>query len=230
MYPGVHAKTHPDKPAVIMAGSGRTTTYAELDDRSLRLAHLLADAGLGPGDHVALLADNQPEAFEVYWAALRSGLIITAINWHLSPGEAAYILDDCEASALVVVGGRRRPGRRGGRGAGRLRAKARLRRSPWPVTTATRRPWPRPPPPRWPSQPRGADMLYSSGTTGRPKGIMGTLPGDRRSTSRVTCSSASSPESSAWTPTPSTSRRRRSTTPPRCDSAAGCTPAAAPSS
>jgi fatty-acyl-CoA synthase len=159
-----------------MAGSGRTTTYAELDDRSLRLAHLLADAGLAPGDHVALLTDNQPEAFEVYWAALRSGLIITAINWHLSPGEASYVLDDCEASALVVSAAVGDLAAQVVGGAGRLRVKlsfggtvagydgyeeALARASDAPLA----------------DQPRGTDMLYSSGTTGRPKGIMGTPPG-----------------------------------------------------
>ena len=65
MYPGTWAERSPDKPALVMAGSGRTLTYRELDERSLRLAHVLRDAGLGTGDVVALLADNRPEAYEV---------------------------------------------------------------------------------------------------------------------------------------------------------------------
>src|SRR4051812_32979074 len=62
MYPGTWAARTPDKPALVMAGSGRTVTYGELDERSLRLAHVLQDAGLGVGDVVALLSDNRPEA------------------------------------------------------------------------------------------------------------------------------------------------------------------------
>ena len=76
MYPGTWAATTPDKPALVMAGSGRTLTYAELDDRSLRLARHLLARGLARGDVVALLSDNTPEAYEVYWAALRSGLYV----------------------------------------------------------------------------------------------------------------------------------------------------------
>src|SRR6476619_6289495 len=102
MYPGTWAATTPDKPALVMAGSGRTLTYAELDDRSLRLARHLRDRGLRTGDVVALLSDNAPEAYEVYWAALRSGLYVTAVNHHLSAPEAAYIVNDCGAKALVV--------------------------------------------------------------------------------------------------------------------------------
>src|SRR6478735_7633778 len=102
MYPGTWAARTPDKPALVMAGSGRTLTYAELDDRSLRLAHVLQDAGLAVGDVVALLSDNRPEAYEVYWAALRSGLYITAVNHNLSAEEASYIIRDCGAGALVV--------------------------------------------------------------------------------------------------------------------------------
>ena len=102
MYPGTWATTHPDKPALVMAGSGRTLTYAELDDRSLRLANRLRAAGLRPGDVVALVSDNTPETYEVYWAALRSGLYITAVNHNLSADEASYIVRDCGAKAIVV--------------------------------------------------------------------------------------------------------------------------------
>src|SRR6478735_5460752 len=102
MYPGTWAQKFPDKPALVMAGSGRTLTYAELDERSLRLAHVLQDAGLGVGDVVALLSDNRPEAYEAYWAALRSGLYITAVNHNLSAEEVSYIVRDCGAKALLV--------------------------------------------------------------------------------------------------------------------------------
>ena len=102
MYPGAHAETSPQQPAVIMSGSGETLTYAELEDRSLRLARLLAERGLRRGDRVALLSENSPRYSEVYWAALRSGLYLTAINHHLKRAEINYILNDCGAKALIV--------------------------------------------------------------------------------------------------------------------------------
>jgi fatty-acyl-CoA synthase len=175
MYPGTHAARFPDKPAVVMADSGETLTYRELDVRSTRLARFLHDRGLRRGDHIALLTDNNPKAFEVYWAALRSGLYITAVNRHLAPAEVSYIVDDCGARALVVsasladVAGKivaHTPGVRirlayQGRIDGYGSYEDALRDgSPVPL----------------PVQPRGADMLYSSGTTGRPKGIKSPLP------------------------------------------------------
>src|SRR5207302_4783139 len=102
MYPGTHARRTPDKPAVVMAGSGRTLTYRELDDRSARFARVLHDAGLRRGDVLALLSENTLECFELYWAAMRSGLYVTAINRHLSPDEVAYIVNDSGARVLVV--------------------------------------------------------------------------------------------------------------------------------
>ena len=85
-----------------MAGPGETVTYAELDDRSRRLAGALRARGIGAGDHVAVLMENNRPFLEVAWAAQRSGLWYTAINSHLLPGEVQYVLDDCGAVALVA--------------------------------------------------------------------------------------------------------------------------------
>src|SRR6202166_43656 len=102
MWPGPHAATTPDKPAVVMAATGETVTYRQLNDRSNQLAQLFWDAGLRFGDHIAVLMDNNPRYLEVCWAAQRSGLVYTALNWHFTVEEAAYIIDDCDARAIVV--------------------------------------------------------------------------------------------------------------------------------
>jgi AMP-binding enzyme len=84
MYPGKYAEQTPEKAAAILVETGETLTYAQLEERSVRLAHLFRESGLRQGDVVALLAENNLRAFEVYWAALRSGLYITAVNHNLS--------------------------------------------------------------------------------------------------------------------------------------------------
>src|SRR5271169_1427314 len=81
MYPGTYAAQTPDRIAAVMAGTGETVSYGDLDRRSAQLAHVLHDGGLRPGDAVALLTENSLRALEVYWAAMRSGLYITAVNY-----------------------------------------------------------------------------------------------------------------------------------------------------
>src|SRR6516162_11884487 len=105
MYPGTYAAEAPDRAAAVMAGTGETLSYGDLERRSVQLAHVLYEAGLRPGDVVALLTENSLRAFEVYWAAMRSGLYITAVNFHLRPDEAAYIVRDSGAAALIVSAG-----------------------------------------------------------------------------------------------------------------------------
>src|SRR5262245_6819409 len=102
MWPGKHAQERPDHPAYVMARSGETVTYRELNDRSNQLAQLFFDAGLRFGDHIALFMENRPEYFEICWAAQRSGLFFTAINSHFNADEVAYIVDDCDAQVVIV--------------------------------------------------------------------------------------------------------------------------------
>jgi long-chain acyl-CoA synthetase len=175
MYPGTYAPLTPDKPAVIVEETGAVTTYAQLDDRSRRLAWVFRNAGLSRGDHVAFLSDNAAEVWDVYWAALRSGLFVTGVNYRLSPEEAAYIIDDCGARVLIasayvselaeaVIAGTPNVEVRlafGGEVPGHADYEA-------AIGAVTEGPLP--------EQPRGMDMLYSSGTTGRPKGVKPTLP------------------------------------------------------
>lgn len=94
------ARRFPDKLAIIMS-NGATLTYAELNERSDTLAQRLFDFGLRYGDHVAILMENRIEYPIAVWAAQRSGLITTPINWHLASGEAAYVIDNCGARVVI---------------------------------------------------------------------------------------------------------------------------------
>ncbi len=177
MYPGRHAAENPDKPAIIMAGSGETVTYAEYERRCNRLAHLLRDAGLGQGDHIAVLMENHPRMLEIEGAAERTGLYYTLINAYLSADEVAYILANSRARVFFSSVAKRDVATAAALGCPDLERLLMVgldapdgRWEPYEEATA-----------RWPSEPvdgesLGAAMLYSSGTTGRPKGIVRPLP------------------------------------------------------
>ncbi|MER5946378.1 acyl-CoA synthetase [Streptomyces sp. NPDC001904] len=172
MYPGTYDRA---RPAVVTADGDTTLTYGELEENSLRLADHLRTRGLRRGDHLALLCGNEPRALEVYWAAMRSGLYLTAVNHHLTADEAAYIVRDCGASALVVSG----PLSELGSAVAALSPGVThvLGLDDGTYDAALRAASAEPPE----VQPRGTDMLYSSGTTGRPKGVEPALPeGDVR--------------------------------------------------
>ena len=104
MKPEVYAQADPNRPAIIMTGSGHVTTFRELESDANRFARLLRDRGLRRGDHVAVMLENDPHFYVVVWGALRSGIYVTPINWHLGPAETGYIVEDCEAEAVVISG------------------------------------------------------------------------------------------------------------------------------
>ena len=105
MHPAVHAKTRPARAAYIMAGSGETVTYRELDERSNQGAHLFRSLGLKTGDVIAIFMDNHPRFFEIAWAAQRAGLYYACISSALTAGEVEYIARDCEAKLLIASPG-----------------------------------------------------------------------------------------------------------------------------
>src|SRR5215813_7942747 len=102
MYPGAQAKIRPRQPAFIMATTGETVTYAELERRSNRLAHFLRASGLGRLDHYSIFMENQARYVECCSAGERAGLYYTCINSYLTPDEVAYILDNSESKILIT--------------------------------------------------------------------------------------------------------------------------------
>lgn len=165
------AHLQPEKAAYV-ASNGRTLTYGELEARSNQVAHLLRSFGLSSGDHIAVLAENTVDLFPVVWGAQRSGILYTLVNWHLTPGEASYIVENCGAQVLIASAALADLARQlplvprrlsfGGAIDGFDAAEAALEHLP--VVPLT-------------DQSEGYYMLYSSGTTGRPKGILPRLSG-----------------------------------------------------
>jgi long-chain acyl-CoA synthetase len=172
MYPGTYATTKADQPCFIMATSGEVVTYGEFESRTNRLAHLLRDQGLQRLDHYSIFMENNPRYLEMCGAGERSGLYYTAINSHLTPDELAYIVNNSESRVFITS-----------------REKLDVAREIVALCPAVER-WlvvdgPNDEAPfedyltavaGYPDTPiaderQGAAMLYSSGTTGRPKGI-----------------------------------------------------------
>ena len=175
MHPVVHAKTQPEHIAITMSATGETVSYRQLNERSNQAAHLFRKHGLKRGDVVAFMLDNSgPEIFELAWGAQRSGLYFTCISTKLNAAEVTYIVEDSNARLLFgsasladtlsvisanltdincyAIGGSIE-------GFSDYRSTvAELASTPIADESA------------------GIDMLYSSGTTGKPKGVKPALP------------------------------------------------------
>jgi long-chain acyl-CoA synthetase len=171
MHPYIHAQAHPDRPAYIMSGSGETVTYRRLDEQSNRIAQLFRSLGLKAGDHIAFVLENNARFFEICWGAQRSGLVYTALSSRLTAAEIDYIVGDCGAKLFVTsryladkaaeLAPLMKPVPHrymiDGLIAGYQSWEAAVARCPaTPIADQT----------------AGHDMLYSSGTTGRPKGVL----------------------------------------------------------
>jgi long-chain acyl-CoA synthetase len=175
MYPRTWVGT--DRPAIIMGATGATVSYRELDERSNRLVHLLRARGLGKGDVVGVLLENNAHLHEVTWAARRSGMYFTPINRHLTGAEVEYIVTNSGAKAIV---------------SSHLLAEAAAALTPQVAPALQVRLMMGGTIPGWESyeeatagqspepvedEEEGDLLQYSSGTTGRPKGIKRPLSG-----------------------------------------------------
>ena len=163
-----HARRRPATPALITPAA--TVTYGELNERANRLARAFRRRGLRRGEGVALLCSNRPEFVEVLLATQRSGLRLTTVNWHLTADEAGYIVDDCEARAFVAEA--RFADVAGGATAAASRVQVRLAVAgsldgfeDYDAAVAAE------PGGDVDDPDLGSQMLYTSGTTGRPKGV-----------------------------------------------------------
>ena len=174
LHPEFHVESTPEKIALKFVPSGKSLTYRELNARSNQAAHLLRSLGLVRGDVIAILMHNLPEYFEIAWAADRAGLYYTGISTQLTSDEVAYIVADSGAKALFTCGALA-PVAFGAleqcenclgyvvdRSIDRLHDYI-AERDTFPTSPIV-------------DQSRGIPMLYSSGTTGRPKGVKFPLP------------------------------------------------------
>jgi len=175
VHPGIIAERTPNKIAYTMAETGQTITYGELEATANQGARLFRSLGLKRGDHIALLLENHPRFFQICWAAQRAGLYYTAISFRLQQAEVEYIVDNCEARVFISSAERRAV------------VEPLLDKTPnvssyymidgtvdgfesWEDAIAA-----------MPAEPisdpqEGQAMLYSSGTTGYPKGVKKPLP------------------------------------------------------
>lgn len=175
MYPGYWAEQQPDKAAAIDTLTGETITYAQLNDRSNQLAQLLHSDGLRRGDHICVFMENNLRYYEVIWAALRSGLYITTVNRFLTADEAAYIVNDSTSKTLITSSYL---------GDTAEKMLTLIDQCPIRLMVDGERPGyvsyekaiGDHPARALENEPEGATMLYSSGSTGQPKGIKRRLP------------------------------------------------------
>jgi len=177
MYTGKHAHLRPLQPAFIMAATGEAVTYRELEARCNRLAHLLRQRGLKRLDHYAIFMENNSRYLEACGAGERSGLYFTCVNSYLTAGELAYIVNNSQSRVLITSVAKLDIAREAleqcpkvelcivADGTGESERIVGLQEATrgLPGTPI-------------PDEIIGTAMLYSSGTTGRPKGILRPLP------------------------------------------------------
>ena len=177
MFARQHAMEHPDQAAIIMAASGETVSYSQYEARCNQVAHLLRAAGLRRGDHISVFMENNARMLEIEGGAERTGLYFTMVNRFLAPDEVAYIVTNSRSRLLFSSAA--------------MREVAEAAAVQCPQLERMLITGPDAPPAGWdsydaavagcpadpvPDESLGAAMLYSSGTTGQPKGILRALP------------------------------------------------------
>ncbi|MGX0966152.1 long-chain acyl-CoA synthetase [Bradyrhizobium japonicum] len=177
-HPSLYARTTPDKIAYQMAGTGKAISYRELDELSNQGANLFRSLGLKAGDHIALLMENRLAFMEICWAAQRSGLYYTAISRYLKQDEIDYIIGDCGAKVVITTP----------KCADQIKALIKgtagepifyMVDEPQPGFRSYDKEASAQPTTPIADEVAGYDMLYSSGTTGRPKGIKKAFEGNK---------------------------------------------------
>lgn len=171
MHPCTHARTRPDHPAIILAETGESWSYAELDAASNQVAHMLRSCGLGHDDVVAFMAENSIGYYALSWGAQRAGLRYVCMSSRLTQDEADYILENSGARLFVASAGLAAAAERLTANVARYATGGLIAGfNDWDSAVATM--------PVTPiaDERAGVDMLYSSGTTGRPKGVRVPLP------------------------------------------------------
>jgi acyl-CoA synthetase (AMP-forming)/AMP-acid ligase II len=170
VHPYIHAQEQPEKAAFIMARTGEAVTYAELEKRSNQVAQYFRSIGLKKGDAIAIFMENNSRFFEICWGAQRTGLFYTCVSSRLTSEEVDYIVGDC--GAAVVVTSLEKAGVAEELNQLMPGVKEKLMvggtidgYASFEDTMATM------PDSRVADEVAGTDMLYSSGTTGRPKGV-----------------------------------------------------------
>jgi long-chain acyl-CoA synthetase len=177
MYTGKHAHLRPLQPAFIMASTGETVTYRELEARCNRLAHLFRQRGLSRLDHYSIFMENNSRYLESCGAGERAGLYFTCVNSFLTAGELAYILTNSESRILITSVAKLDVAREAIKQCARIElcivadgeGESDRIVGLQQVTKGL-------PPTPIADESVGTAMLYSSGTTGRPKGILRPLP------------------------------------------------------
>ena len=174
-HPRYHAQETPDKAAYIMAKTGKVVTYRQLEERANRCSQFFRAIGLRPKDHIAILMENNMEYLEIVCAACVAGLYYTAISTHLTAAEIEYIINDCEAKLFVTSKAMKDLVRefidRIPRVEHRMAVGGGVEGC-WSYRETVEAY----PPTPIPEDIEGLDILYSSGTTGRPKGVIRKYP------------------------------------------------------